>query len=550
MPRPTGAFGVDRALIELQRAEARLPHVSRGYFVTRWKSHQLPPAGQEREQLVQEMLDKGLIEEFQVTDAEGPDRDGHPQPREGRQRGDPGSAGVTLAEELASFTASLRFDALPADVVANARLRVLDILGLALAASTYDFAAPVIAAIDATDGPCTIIGSQRTAPPALAALVNGTLAHGLDFDDTHAASITHASAVVVPSALAVAERAGISGRDVITAIVAGYEGIARLGMAAPGAFHARGWHATSTCGAFAAALAAGKLLGLDAAKLTHALGLAGSFASGLMEFLEDGSAVKRLHAGWAAQAGVFAATLAAGGVTGPASVLEGRFGFYRTFVGAAPDAAGFATLGRQWETPRIGFKPYPCCHLSHAYIDCALRLRSEQRVEADAIASIECRVPAGEVPIICEPRDVKLRPRSTYQAQFSLPYAVAAAFIDGHVGLDTFTPARLSDERLLAAGGPGAARDRPRVDVPGRLPGLGAGAAQRRPGPRGPRARRARRSGPAAAGVRHRREVPGQRAPRAGPLAARRARARRARARRRPVRPEGPGTLSRVTVAR
>jgi 2-methylcitrate dehydratase PrpD len=357
---------------------------------------------------------------------------------------------VTLAQDLATFTASLTFDAVPGEVVANARLHMLDVLGLALAASTYDFAGPVFAAVEAAPGPCTIIGSPQTAAPALAALVNGTLAHGLDFDDTHAASITHASAVVVPSALAVAERAGLSGRDVITAVVAGYEAITRLGMAAPGAFHARGWHATSTCGAFAAALAAGKLLGLDAPKLTHSLGLAGSFASGLMEFLEDGSAVKRVHAGWAAQAGVFAATLAAGGMTGPASVLEGRFGFYRTFVDAAPIPEAFATLGRQWETPRIGFKPYPCCHLSHAYIDCALRLRAEQRVEPDAIASVECRVPAGEVPIICEPRDVKLRPRSTYQAQFSLPYAVAAAFIDGHVGLDTFTPARLADERLRA----------------------------------------------------------------------------------------------------
>jgi 2-methylcitrate dehydratase PrpD len=356
---------------------------------------------------------------------------------------------VTFAEDLGSFTASLTFDALPADVVANARLRILDVLGLALAASTYEFAAPVVAAVDMTEGPCTIIGARQTATPALAALVNGTLAHGLDFDDTHAASITHASAVVVPSALAVAERRGISGRDVITAVVAGYEAIARLGMAAPGAFHARGWHATSACGAFAAALTAGKLLGLDAPKLTHALGLAGSFASGLMEFLEDGSAVKRLHAGWAAQAGVFAATLAAGGVTGPASVLEGRFGFYRTFVGTAPIADPFATLGREWETVRIGFKPYPCCHLSHAYIDCALRLRADERIETDAIASIECRVPAGEVPIICEPRDVKLRPMSTYQAQFSLPYAVAAAFVDGRVGLDTFTPRRLTDARLL-----------------------------------------------------------------------------------------------------
>lgn len=357
---------------------------------------------------------------------------------------------MTLAERLATFTASLAFDALPPDVVASARLRTLDVLGLALAASTYDFAPPVLAAVDGGAGPCTIIGSPRTAGPASAALANGTLAHGLDFDDTHAASITHASAVVVPTVLAVAESVAAFGRDVITATVAGYEAVARLGMATPGAFHARGWHATSTCGAFAAALAAGKLLGLDAARLTHAVGLAGSFASGLMEFLEDGSAVKRLHAGWAAHAGVFAATLAAGGVTGPASVLEGRFGFYRTFVGMAPDADVFETLGREWETPRIGYKPYPCCHLSHAYIDCAFRLRSEQRVDADAIAAIECRVPAGEVPIVCEPRAAKVRPRSTYDAQFSLPFAVAAAFLDGQVGLGTFTPSRLVDERLLA----------------------------------------------------------------------------------------------------
>ena len=357
---------------------------------------------------------------------------------------------MTLAERLADFAASLQFDQLPADVVASARLRTLDVIGLALAASTFDFAPSIIAAVEMGSGPCTILGTRRTAGTTSAALANGSLAHGLDFDDTHAGSITHASAVVVPTALAVAEGTGLSGRDVITATVAGYEAIARIGMAAPGAFHARGWHATSTCGAFAAALTAGKLLGLDATRLTSALGLAGSFASGLMEFLEDGSAVKRLHAGWAAHAGVFAATLAAGGVTGPSTVLEGRFGLYRTFVNTTPNAAVFDTLGREWETPRISFKPYPCCHLAHAYIDCALRLREEQRVDADAVAAIECRVPAGEIPIICEPRPVKLLPRTTYEAQFSLPYAVAAAFIDGRVGLDTFTAARLGDERLLA----------------------------------------------------------------------------------------------------
>jgi 2-methylcitrate dehydratase PrpD len=372
---------------------------------------------------------------------------------------------VTLAERLAAFAAALEFDRLPADVLASVRLRALDVLGLTLAASTYDFAAPVMA-VASDGGPCTIIGSTRTASSAGAALVNGTLAHGLDFDDTHAASITHASAVVVPVAFAVAESEGASGRDVVTAIVAGYEAIARLGMAAPGAFHARGWHATPVCGTFAAALVAGKLLRLDARRLTHALGLAGSFSSGLMEFLEDGSDVKRLHAGWAGHAGIIAATLAGAGLSGPSSVLEGRFGFYRTFVNVTPIAEVFETLGREWETPRIGFKPYPCCHLNHAYIDCALSLRREHHVDREAIVDVECHVPPGEVPIICEPRPAKLRPRTIYEAQFSLPFATAAAFLDGRVGLGTFTEARRSDERLLRL----AARVRHVVDPSSTFP--------------------------------------------------------------------------------
>jgi 2-methylcitrate dehydratase PrpD len=190
-----------------------------------------------------------------------------------------------------------------------------------------------------------------------------------------------------------------------------------------------------------------------------------------MEFLEDGSAVKRLHAGWAAHAGVLAATLAAGGVTGPATVLEGRFGLYRTFIDREPDASVFDTLGREWETPRIGFKPYPCCHYSHAYVDCALRLGREHDISADSIAAIECLVPAGEVPIVCEPRAVKIAPRTTYEAQFSLPFVVAAAFVDGRVGLGTFTPERLRDDRVLALAARVAHAVDPESTFPNGFPG-------------------------------------------------------------------------------
>ncbi len=378
---------------------------------------------------------------------------------------------MTLARELAAFAARLRFEDIPAEVVASVRLRALDVLGIALAASTTELAPSLYGALESwgRGGGCTVVGSKRKAAPPLAALVNGALAHGLDFDDTHAASITHASAVVLPAVLALGEAAGADGRAAVTAAVVGLEAITRLGMAAPGAFHARGWHATAVCGPFAAALAAGKLEGLDEARLTAALGVAGSFASGVLEFLEDGSWVKRVHPGWAAHSGIVAAGRARGGFSGPATILEGRFGFYRTFLAAEPDSAPFRTLGNAWETLSIGFKPYPCCHYNHAYLDCALALRRDHGLDAgaiEAIEAVECRVPAGEIPIVCEPREAKLRPRTPYDAQFSLPYSVAAALIDGRVTLDTYAPVRLADARLLAL----AARVSHAIDPDSRFP--------------------------------------------------------------------------------
>ncbi|MBI3635744.1 MAG: MmgE/PrpD family protein [Candidatus Rokubacteria bacterium] len=405
---------------------------------------------------------------------------------------------MTLAGRLAAFAGPLRFDDLPSDVVASVRLRALDVLGIALAASTHEIAPAVLGVHEAWagDGPCTVIGSSRGATAPLAAMLNGALAHGLDFDDTHAASITHASAVVLPAVLAAGEGIGADGRTVVTAAAVGLEAIARIGMAAAGAFHERGFHATSVCGAPAAALAVGRVMGLGAPDLTNALGVAGSFASGLQEFLADGSWVKRVHAGWAAHAGVVAAGLAQHGFPGPATVLEGRFGLYRAFLGAeraaALDTAPFDTLGREWETRRIGFKPYPCCHYLHAYLDCALALRAnivdshepsrlntvdghepsrlntvdghepsrlntvdghEPSRSIDQIVAVECRVPAGEVPVVCEPRAAKLRPRTAYEAQFSLPYSMAAAFLDGRVGLDTYDAKRLDDGALLELAG-------------------------------------------------------------------------------------------------
>ncbi len=380
---------------------------------------------------------------------------------------------MTLAERLSAFASDLRFDAIPTSVVESVKLRTLDVLGIALAASTHEVGPPLRSGLEswAGRGECTVIGAKFTAAPPLAILANGTLAHGLDFDDTHAASVTHASAVVLPTALAVGEAAGLDGRGVVTAAVAAYEAIARIGMAAPGAFHARGWHASSVCGAFAAALAAGVCEGLDRGRLTAALGIAGSFASGVMEFLEDGSWVKRLHPGWAGQAGATAAALAGAGFTGPATILEGRFGLYRTFIDAAPDPRPFDTLGQTWETLAIGFKPYPCCHYLHAFLDCALALREAHALTPEGIEAIECLVPPSGVPIVCEPRPAKLHPRTPYDAQFSLPFSVAAAFVDGRVDLDTYAPVRLDDARILALAARVACRSHRDPALPPGFPG-------------------------------------------------------------------------------
>jgi len=367
------------------------------------------------------------------------------------------------AKVLGEWAARLRAEDIPAAVRDNAALRVLDTIGCALAGAREEHAPSVLALASRWGGPglSTVWGTTLRAAPPQAALANGAFAHGLDFDDTHADSVCHASAVLVPAVLALAESERLDGRDALTALVAGYEAMIRIGMAAPGRFHERGWHATAVCGAFGAALAAGKSLGLDASRLTAAVGIAGSMASGVMEFLEDGSWVKRLHPGWAAQSGIQAAALAQEGFTGPATALEGRLGFYRAALGDVPDIAKqLKNLGDEWETVRSSFKLYPCCHLNHAYLDAVASLKRTEGLRPEQVEEVECLVPAGEVPIVCEPTTAKLRPRSPYDAKFSLAFCVAAALVGDRVGIGTFTEEGIREPGALAL----AARVRYTVD--------------------------------------------------------------------------------------
>lgn len=381
----------------------------------------------------------------------------------------------TASEILAEFASRLRFETLPGDVVAKAKLHLLDFLGVALAGSAWDFGRAIVSACGELGGEptCTVIGSVRRMPPAWAALANGTLGHGLDFDDTHTESVVHVSASVVPAALAACEERGGSGRDLLLATALGMEANVRIGLVARGGFHDRGFHPTGICGTFAAALVAGKLSGLDSRRLADAVGLANSQASGSLEFLADGSWAKRMHGGWAAHSGLIAARLAAAGFTGPRGALDGRFGLYRSHLGESGWDLGRLTtgLGERWELLGTGLKPYPCCHYNHAFADCAAVLRSRHQLRAEDIDSIECVVPSRQRPIVCEPESSKREPQNDYDAKFSLPYAVASVLVRGHLDLEDFTDAAIRDAQVLALARRVVYRDDPHSDFPARFPG-------------------------------------------------------------------------------
>ena len=365
-------------------------------------------------------------------------------------------AEATLVQHLAAFAAAQTADSVPAEVVASVRRRVLDILGIAVAATGLPTSRAALALVADTGGApqAHAIGLDTAVPAAQATFANGVLAHSLDYDDTHLPSVLHPSASVIPAALATAEQVGASGDRLAAAVAVGLELCVRLGMAGydrdagTSLFFEHGQHATSICGAIAAAAAAAHLRGGGAPAIADAMGVAVSMAGGVLEANRTGGTVKRIHCGWAAHAGVLAADLVERGLTGPPTVLEGRFGFFRAFLGGAYSADELLDgLGERWEVPGIFFKPYPANHFTHTGIDAARRLRADG-LEPDDVAELVLSVAAPTVRTIGEPIAVKRRPETGYQAQFSAPYTVVAGLLGGSglgVGLDDFTDELATD---------------------------------------------------------------------------------------------------------
>ncbi|MBI1773756.1 MAG: MmgE/PrpD family protein [Proteobacteria bacterium] len=362
--------------------------------------------------------------------------------------------GITIAAALAERIVALRPGALPAGLREVIEDLVLDIVGLCLAARQTDYVRALLTALSPEGGSATAIGQSQRLDAAGAALVNGTAAHGEDFDDTFEGGPVHAGVVAVPAVFAAAERLGLDGPAVLKGLAVGLETICRLSLVAPKRVHKAGFHPTSVFGAMGAASGVAAAMDLDRAGIVNALGIAGSMASGIIEYLADGSWTKRMHPGWAAQAGLRAALMAASGFRGPASVFEGTHGLFNGF--AHTREGDYSKLldgfGRHWHAATIAFKPYACGTMTHPYIDCAARL-AKRGVKAEDVASIVCEVAEGTVHRLWEPLASKQSPPNAYAAKFSTPFCVALALVTGDAGLAAFTEAAVADERLRTLAG-------------------------------------------------------------------------------------------------
>jgi len=357
---------------------------------------------------------------------------------------------ISVAEALAEKIVALKPDSLPAVTTRKCEDLLIDVVGLCVTARNKDYIASSLAGWD-DDGPCTAIGHKRTLTASGAAFVNGTAAHGEDFDDTFEGGPVHAGAVIVPAVLAACERHNPDGRMALLGIAVGTEVLCRLSLVVPKAVHRAGFHPTAIFGAMGAAAGVGAALGLNARQIVDALGVAGSMAGGIIEYLAEGAWTKRMHAGWAAQSGIRAALLARSGFVGPRTVFEGVHGLFHGFAHTTEGdyVALIGDFGTRWVTDTLAFKPYPCGTMAQPYIDCAKRLAA-RGIKPEEIQSIVCEVAEGTVHRLWEPLADKQRPRNGYAAKFAVPYLLATGFVHGGVGLDAFTEAAINDARVLA----------------------------------------------------------------------------------------------------
>ena len=290
-----------------------------------------------------------------------------------------------------------------------------------------------------SNGSCQVFSDNKSYSPSAAALLNGTLAHSLDFDDTHAEASLHSSAPILAAALAAAEMNKSSGQQLITACVVGYEIQIRLGLAGGSSAHyKKGFHPSATCGIFGAAAAAGYLMGLRKDQYISAFGIALSQSAGSMQFLTDGAWTKRSHVGQAAQNGLSCAIMAAEGFKGPSKAFEGKWGYLHSYASGGDMEKAIDGLGKKFETLNLGVKPYPSCRYSHAAIDGIIELKNELGFSTAELDDIDIGLSETALNIIGYPLSDKQNPKSVVDGQFSMPFCAAVTVKSGGLKWDDY----------------------------------------------------------------------------------------------------------------
>ncbi|HKY52398.1 MAG TPA: MmgE/PrpD family protein [Candidatus Limnocylindria bacterium] len=352
---------------------------------------------------------------------------------------------------LAARCAGVHWDDLPRDVRERAKDLVLDLIGVAIRGSRQPSS---IAARDTArrlggEGRSSVIGNDLCLPASWAALANGTAGHALELDDVTSESSLHPGVAVIPAALALAEERGTDGRAFLEAVVAGYEATMRIGNALGAASaYQRGFHPTGVAGAFGATAAAARLMELDAPATTRAFGVAGTMASGSLEYLSDGTWTKRLNPGWAGHVGIVAAQLAADGFRGPATAIEGRLGTLRAYSDSARPELLAAPADDDWALMQVSIKPYACCRYNHGLIDGVLKLAAEHRIVPQDVARIRLGVLSAGAVLVSEPIDAKRVPRNVVDAQFSAPFAAAVALTHRAAGIAEYIQENVDDDEI------------------------------------------------------------------------------------------------------
>ena len=348
-----------------------------------------------------------------------------------------------ITRSLAKFSADLSYEDLSPEVVDWAKYLCLDFAGVTLAGSTTPSAKVAVKAIDGLGRPglSPIIGTSQRVLPEYAAMANGTAFHSIELDDVNNEASLHPGVVAYPTALAMSDVVPVDGKAFITAIAAGYDVMVRLGRALkPSEHYARGFHPTGTCGALGAATVASRILELQDDTFAYAMGIAGSQASGSMEFLAQGAWTKRLHPGWASHSGIWAGLLARAGYVGPTTIIEGRDGFLHAYSGDPDPDSVLQGLGDEFQITRTGIKPHSCCRYKQGPIDCLLELRNKHSLNPEEVEEVRIGVLSAGYNIICSPEEDKLDPRSVVDMQFSMPFGAAVALLYGQASLEEYAP--------------------------------------------------------------------------------------------------------------